>query len=227
MKSIELKRKDILKQASSIAYYQKGLTVKENVENRDKAVNIIVNFMEEEGEFAEGLVQAAGHLLLGSQGLFNYDIRDKAILMTDKAVQLEPYNKDVLEEALFIYSYTLGEYQEKNGKAIVEIANRLLKIDPNNVQGILSYYLYGRYNPAFSIDTAIKLLEKARTIDPSRTDVVLDLGSAYFEAKQYDKALEYYKLYVKIEPKHSGGAQERIGIIEKKVNKSAKKSREK
>ena len=223
MKSIESKRKDILKQASSIAYYQKGLTVKENEENRDKATNIIVNFMEEEGEFAEGLVQAAGHLLLGSQGLFNYDIRDKAILMTDKAVQLEPDNKDVLEEALFIYSYTLGDYQEKNGKAIVEIANRLLKVDPNNVQGILSYYLYGRYNPAFSMDTAIKLLEKAKTIDPSRTDVVLDLGSAYFEAKQYDKALENYNLYIHMKPEDADRVQKRILFIEKKIKKSAKK----
>ncbi len=214
---INNKRDELLKTARAIAYFQKGQSIVEVEDNSDQSAKLVIGYMETEGEFAEGLVEAAGYLLFGSQG-FDADVRDKALEMTNKAIQLEPNNEDVLEKALFNYQYTIGDYPE-NREVIVDITDKILDLDPANIQGILSYYLYGKlFNTNFSLQKAIGLLEKARTIDPTRTDVVLDLGTAYAGDHRYNEAIEAYESYIKMIPEDSLRAQSQINAIREKIH---------
>jgi tetratricopeptide (TPR) repeat protein len=81
---------------------------------------------------------------------------------------------------------------------------------PEDVEAhlLLSQFRYARGE----IDRAVSALERVLELDPSRVDVLLDLGGMYEEVGDFDAALDYYDRYAATSPSDPG-AFIRLGLL--------------
>ncbi len=120
---------------------------------------------------------------------------DKAIYWGKLAAKAAPKNPDI-HYNLGIAYIKLQQYQ-----AALEAFIQTLELNPNeagalrNVGGIL--LMNGK------TQECIPFLEKAAQLDPSSIGTFMNLGKAYFDFKDYDKAIEQWRKVLSIDPYNS------------------------
>ena len=141
---------------------------------------------------------------------------DKAILVADEAVKLNPKELKTYGSRGEAYSYK-GEYD----KAINDY-NMALTIDPNNVE---SYNNRGiAYSNKGEIDRAINDYNMALTIDPNNVESYNNRGVAYSNKGEIDRAINDYNMALSINPKDAdvynnrGVAYSNKGEIDRAIN---------
>ena len=141
---------------------------------------------------------------------------DKAILVADEAVKLNPKELKTYGYRGEAYSYK-GEYD----KAINDY-NMALTIDPNNVE---SYNNRGiAYSNKGEIDRAINDYNMALSINPNNVESYNNRGVAYSNKGEIDRAINDYNMALSINPKDAdvynnrGAAYHDKGDIDRAIN---------
>lgn len=144
----------------------------------------------------------------------------------EKYLKLAQQNIQLLEKKShkmsYIYSYKSALYGFQIGLSIlkapylgpksIEFAELAMKTDDNNPYGYIQYANAQYYMPAAfggSKSLAIDYYIKAQTIMEKQAEIQFNwnylnllavIGNAYYETKDYQKALYYYEKALKIEP---------------------------
>jgi tetratricopeptide (TPR) repeat protein len=131
---------------------------------------------------------------------------DKAIMYYSKAAGKEQ------SPVLFGMIGMLHFQQKKYDKAILyfekayEMDNKISAAKNN---ALAAYHLWATdLIKNGQAESAISILSKALTMFPSSRMIYYDLGTAYDTSKQYEKAIEYYKKVLEIEPSFSAAKRD-------------------
>ncbi len=110
------------------------------------------------------------------------DDYQKAKLVIDKLLQVNPEGKDILLKAFFLY--------EKIGK-IDEFIKKLKELEPELSDNPEFYSILAKaYADKGDLKNAVKYLQKAIELAPDNLQLKEELANLYVNLKQYDKALQ-------------------------------------
>jgi tetratricopeptide (TPR) repeat protein len=161
-----------------------------------------------------------GHSCLGSSYLDKYNEHDAstAIYLDDAErelkIAIEQYPNNDTAHCNLAKTYLLkGEYDKCISEA--EETNRL---NPS----VYSYHNMGRaYEEKGDISNALWAYKQGYAKDSNCTFIVDDIGSLYYNQKDYKNAQKFYEEYQKISPYKSSIIEERLKEIKKIINNTS------
>jgi hypothetical protein len=122
MTSNEEDRREALVRAARLARVQPGWDFDEAAIASDAAATHLLEFMERNGEFALGLLQAASYMLSGANRE-DYDLLSEVNRLTDRAIRRAPRNPDVLRRAYTIFQRLSADPSRPENDIILTDAN--------------------------------------------------------------------------------------------------------
>lgn len=139
---------------------------------------------------------------------------DRAVSEYKLAIQADPESDYLRQELIKLYASI-----NKLDDAVAE-ANAMLERDPDNPA---TYKLLGKVYTGYAVDrrsgtnqgmlnSAVGHLEKARELDPSDTETLLDLARLYQVGLSMDKAREALEALLEIEPENSDALTALAGV---------------
>lgn len=128
---------------------------------------------------------------LGQALLLNGEY-SKAELALARALKLKPNSAETL--------YLLAQLYTKESRPLdaLDLLVRAERITPENPDILFLMAQISMSQKYF--EDAIPLLEKGLQIAPQRTDIRAALGESYYKSQKIDKAIEQFKMLIKIEP---------------------------
>mgnify|MGYP001367106843 CR=1 FL=1 len=115
----------------------------------------------------------------------------------DLAIQFDPGNSDAYRKKGLV-KFGLKQYEEAE-----KLFKKVISLDPENVQAYINLGMV-KYTTGNKVD-AKKLWEKSIDIkkDDDDSKAINNIANLYKEEKNYDKAIEYYRLAINNSPKNS------------------------
>ena len=114
------------------------------------------------------------------------------------------------------FAVALENYKKKKFSVAQNLCNKILSIDSGHLDSIILLSNISAINGNFA--HAKDLLIKANEINPNNLLILNNLGTAYKELGQVDKAINFYEKIIKINPNHTN-AQYNLGVIFYKLRK--------
>ena len=146
---------------------------------------------------------AASYGVLGVSYLPAREMFPKARAADTKALEIDPK---------LAYGYVgLGAYKlfyEWDWPGAETALKRAIELDPNNAE---AHELYASYLEAIGqLPEAVKEMRKAHELDPLSLSANVDLGNAYYYAREFDQAIEQYRRTLEISPE--SGVYQHLGL---------------
>jgi len=150
---------------------------------------------------AGGLGDRADTQMLLANIYLNAHRHERAYEMYQKLGELVPEDDAALYAFYFAQSALgVGRYDE-----YLEQLRRAVQLDPDSYRSaLIDGYLQvaDRYNQAGQLNEYINHLALAVDESPQTTSLHLKLGNAYEEARQYDDAVQQWRMVLDLEPEH-------------------------
>lgn len=142
--------------------------------------------------------------------LFDNGEEEKAANYLEKAIRLTTIKEEDIYEILVHYQLRKNKINEA-----INTIGILKEISPESITVLLLYGL--TYTSAKDYEKAEQNLTEAMTKDPLNPRPKLELGKMYLTIKEYDKAIEMFKLITETDPSHESYYY--LAIAYKKINK--------
>ena len=112
---------------------------------------------------------------------------ENAINDYSKALEINPKDSDVY------YKRSICFFSQKKFDKAIEGLGSALECNPKNINVMLFYGHFFKSNKVDDIDNSINWFKKVLEIDSNNNEAKEELGKIYYQKKEYEKALEYFK----------------------------------
>lgn len=151
-----------------------------------------------------------------AQGYHNLNKKDKNMLIKAeeyllKALTFDKYSVPPLENLLRLYSTDL-----KNDEKAMEIANRILNIDPSHIDA--NMFLAAKYYEKKEYEKAKKIYEELLKYYPNNPDIWNNLGMTYYKIGDLENAEKSFLKALEVDPNYIL-ARKNLEALSKILNK--------
>jgi serine/threonine-protein kinase len=207
---------------------------KRTVEGFTKAIALFQEALQKDPRFAPAYAGLAdSYALLGETSLYArhpHDVYPKAREAAARALELD----EGLAEAHTSMGYLkMNDYDWQGAE---EEFKKSIELNPNYAT---TYHWYsGLLSATGRNEEAIRMMEKARDLDPISLPIQTDLGLSYYFARQFDRAIEQYKRALDLDPNFTrtyislssalaltGRHKEALAEVQKAIERTGDRSR--